>query len=90
MEPQDQEEIAEMNSIIREIQTIYDAGTPMFTKDAIRKVGSELDVFQKGGASNGREITLKGINGADYTIFVGPPVLKSSKNKNQHLGGSTW
>ncbi|KAI1408044.1 hypothetical protein F5Y13DRAFT_205125 [Hypoxylon sp. FL1857] len=84
---QSQEQVAEMNSIIHEIQAIYDANTPLFTKDAIRKVGDELALFQKGVLNSG-EITLKGINGVDYKVFIDPPRHNSSRN--QHIGGSTW
>ncbi|KAI1379374.1 hypothetical protein F4677DRAFT_442348 [Hypoxylon crocopeplum] len=84
-----QEKAAQMNSIISEIRTLYDADTPIFTKDVIRKVGDELDVFQKGALKEGREITLKGINGADYKLFIAPPKQHKSVN-TQHHGGSTW
>ncbi|KAI1776120.1 hypothetical protein F4818DRAFT_413106 [Hypoxylon cercidicola] len=80
-------DVEEMNSISREIQDLYDANTPLFTKDSIRKVGDKLDVFQKGTLDSG-EITLKGINGVDYKVFIDPPYHNSSPN--QHLGCSTW
>ncbi|KAI0836614.1 hypothetical protein F5Y06DRAFT_272951 [Hypoxylon sp. FL0890] len=86
-QPQCEEEAEKMNSIISEIQALYDADTPLFTKDSIRKVGDELAVFQKGVVNSG-EVTLKGINGVDYKVFIAPPRHNSSKN--QHIGGSTW
>ena len=47
---------------------MYDAGTPVFTKDSIRKIGEELKHFQNGEHNNGAKITLKGINGVDYEL----------------------
>lgn len=77
-----------MNSICQEIQAIYDAGTPVFTKDSIRKVGEELKHFQDGERNNGAKVTLKGINGVDYEVFVEPPI--SERGENELVGGATW
>ncbi|KAI2620767.1 hypothetical protein GGS26DRAFT_570730 [Hypomontagnella submonticulosa] len=62
---EDREQEARLVLLVREIQTIYDAGTPIYTKDAIRKVGDELKLF-KNGEPGPREITLPGLNGVDY------------------------
>ncbi|KAI0858398.1 hypothetical protein F4860DRAFT_317585 [Xylaria cubensis] len=75
-------------SIYQDIQAMYDAGTPIFTKDSIRKVGEELKHFQNGERNNGAKITLKGINGVDYELFVDPPI--SERGENEHVGGATW
>lgn len=91
MEPQtgpDGETRSQMNSICQEIQAIYDAGTPVFTKDSIRKVGEELKHFQDGERNNGAKVTLKGINGVDYEVFVEPPI--SERGENELVGGATW
>ncbi|KAI0540751.1 hypothetical protein GGR58DRAFT_105760 [Xylaria digitata] len=77
-----------INSICQEIQAIYDAGTPVFTKDSIRKVGTELERFENGERNNGATIMLKGINGVDYELFVEPPF--SERRENDHIGGTTW
>ncbi|KAI2614933.1 hypothetical protein GGR54DRAFT_615385 [Hypoxylon sp. NC1633] len=58
---------AQMISITREIQSLYDAGAPLFTKDALRKLGDELVLLQR-GEQNSRGYTVKGINGVDYAI----------------------
>ncbi|GAP87467.2 putative SRR1 like protein [Rosellinia necatrix] len=78
-----------MKSIFHEIRTLYDAGIPIFTKDDIRKVGEELQRFQKGERDSGGNIILKGVNGVDYEIFVHPPSLRRPR-VNQVLGGSKW
>lgn len=77
-----------INSICWDIQAMYDAGTPVFTKDNIRKVGKELERFQKGEHNNGANKTFKGINGVDYELFVDPPI--SQRGENEHVGGATW
>lgn len=51
-----EDRVSRINSIIHEIQTIYDAGTPFFTEDNMRKVGEELQRFQKGERENGGKI----------------------------------
>ncbi|KAI1741422.1 hypothetical protein F4680DRAFT_457944 [Xylaria scruposa] len=93
MEPQtgsvDRDVVSQMNSIFHEIQALYDAGTPIFTKDNIRKVGEELQRFQKGERDDGGNIILKGVNGVDYEVFVNPPSLRPPR-VNQVLGGSKW
>ncbi|KAI0867203.1 hypothetical protein GGS24DRAFT_517642 [Hypoxylon argillaceum] len=72
-----------INSICQDIQAMYDAGTPVFTKDSIRKIGEELKHFQNGDHNNGAKITLKGINGE---LFVNPPI--SERGENEHVGVS--
>ncbi|KAJ2995529.1 hypothetical protein NUW58_g1243 [Xylaria curta] len=91
MEPQtglEYDTRSKIKSICREIQAIYDAGTPVFTKDNIRKVGEELEHFKNGERNNGAKIMLKGINGVDYELFVNPPI--SERTENEHVGGATW
>ncbi|KAI3323079.1 hypothetical protein HD806DRAFT_497860 [Xylariaceae sp. AK1471] len=80
---------AQANSIFHDIQTIYDAGTPFFTKENIRKVGEELQHFQNGEQNDGGKIILKGINGVDYEVFVKPPT-RDPPRENEHLGSSKW
>ncbi|KAI0465811.1 hypothetical protein F4859DRAFT_507814 [Xylaria cf. heliscus] len=85
MEPQtelDDDTLSKIDSVYHEIQAIYDAGIPVFTKDSIRKVGEE------GERNNGANITFKGINGVDYELFIKPPISK--RRENEHVGGSTW
>ncbi|KAI8954706.1 hypothetical protein F4801DRAFT_446107 [Xylaria longipes] len=77
-----------INLICQDIQAMYNAGTPVFTKDSIRKIGEELRHFQNGEHNNGAKITLKGINGVDYELFVDPPI--SERGENEHGGGATW
>ncbi len=84
-----EERVAQAKSIIREVQTLYDAGAPLFTKDAIRKLGDELSIFQQ-GASSGHQITLRGINGVDYSTFIDCPPVEYEPGKRYHIGGSTW
>ncbi|KAI1110849.1 hypothetical protein F5Y14DRAFT_427654 [Nemania sp. NC0429] len=92
MEPQTRsvggDKISQMNSIFHEIQTLYDAGYPIFTKDNIRKVGEELEQFRTGERNSGNVI-IKGVNGVDYEIFVQSPSLGPPR-PNQILGGSKW
>lgn len=57
----------EINFIIREIQAIYDSGTPLFTKDVLRKLGAKLDEIRKGLPTE-RTIVLTGINGVDAEV----------------------
>ncbi|KAI1734351.1 hypothetical protein F4680DRAFT_438836 [Xylaria scruposa] len=71
------EKVAQMNSITDEIMTIYNAGTPLFTKDAIRKVGKELEICQKDALSS-QNVILQGINGVDYKISVYLPPVQGS------------
>ncbi|KAI1400726.1 hypothetical protein F4819DRAFT_497134 [Hypoxylon fuscum] len=87
--PADKEKLVQMDSIFREIQTIYDAGTPIFTKDSIRQVGKELRRFQNGGRNDGGNITTRGVNGVDYEVFVRPPCRRPPR-ENEVRGGSTW
>ncbi|KAI0100961.1 hypothetical protein GGR51DRAFT_551141 [Nemania sp. FL0031] len=78
MTPADKEKPVQMDSIFREIQTIYDAGTPFFTKDNIRHVGEQLRPFRNGERNDGGNITMRGVNGVDY-------------NKEDVVpGGETW
>ncbi|KAJ2969941.1 hypothetical protein NUW58_g9847 [Xylaria curta] len=86
---QHDETTARMNSIIHEIRTLYDANTPLFTKDAIRKVGEELERCRK-DAVDGRSVTLQGINGVDYEVLVSLPPIQYTLSEEQHVGGSTW
>ncbi|KAI0426383.1 hypothetical protein F5Y09DRAFT_319038 [Xylaria sp. FL1042] len=83
------EKVAQMKSIVHDIRTLYNANTPLFTKDSIRKVGEELERCQR-DASESRNITLKGINGIDCEITVSLPRVQDLPNKNQYFGGSTW
>ncbi|KAI0097356.1 hypothetical protein GGR51DRAFT_553120 [Nemania sp. FL0031] len=83
-------EFAQMKSIINEIKAIYNQGTPLFTKEAIRKVGQELEIC-KTITSGGRYVTLRGINGMDYTDFVNlPPEQTVPEGELLYVGGSTW
>jgi hypothetical protein len=82
-------DVSQMITIFQEIQTLYDAGTPFFTKDNIRKVGEELQHFQKGERNNGGKVIVKGVDGVDYEIFVKPPILRPPR-VNQVMGGSKW
>ncbi|KAI0101991.1 hypothetical protein GGR51DRAFT_528217 [Nemania sp. FL0031] len=91
MEPQTElhgDTRSRINSICQDIQAMYDAGTPVFTKDSIRKIGEELKHFQTGERNNGAKITLKGIDGVDYEIVVDSPI--SQGGENEHIGGATW
>ncbi|KAI0415185.1 hypothetical protein F5X98DRAFT_227654 [Xylaria grammica] len=88
-EPADTNKVSQIESIFHEIQTIYDAGTPIFTKDNIRKVGQELRRFQEGERNDGANIIMKGINGVDYEVFVKAP-SHDPPRENEHLGGSSW
>ncbi|KAJ3563191.1 hypothetical protein NPX13_g8288 [Xylaria arbuscula] len=79
---------SQINSVYQDIQAIYDAGTPIFTKDSIRKIGEELEHFQNGEHNNGAKITFRGINGVDYELFIEPQIL--GRGENDHVGGATW
>jgi hypothetical protein len=85
----DPDHVSQMNSILHEIQTMYDAGTPLFTKDNIRKVGEELQYFLKGERTGDEKITLKGFNGLEYEVLV---QSRSSipPRENERFGGSPW
>lgn len=82
-------EFAQIKSIINEIKAIYNQGTPLFTKEAIRKVGQELEIC-KTVTSGGRYVTLRGINGIDYTDFVYLPSEENMPEAELFVGGSTW
>ncbi|KAI0201873.1 hypothetical protein F4808DRAFT_459629 [Astrocystis sublimbata] len=84
----DDDKRSRVTSICEDIQAMYDAGTPIFTKDSIRRVGEELRHFQNGERDNGAKITLKGINGVDYEPFVEPPIPE--RRENEHVGGAKW
>ncbi|KAH9989415.1 hypothetical protein F4779DRAFT_632181 [Xylariaceae sp. FL0662B] len=89
--PADEDKVSQIKSIFHEIQTIYDAGTPIFTKENIRKVGEQLRRFENGERNDGGKIILKGVNGVDYEVFVNPPIRDPLAGR-EHLrvGGSTW
>lgn len=57
-----------------EIKAIYDTGKPLFTKDAMRKLGAELDVLRKGILAP-RTIIHTGINGEDVELSFSPETL---------------
>ncbi|KAI1375814.1 hypothetical protein F4677DRAFT_101609 [Hypoxylon crocopeplum] len=86
---QSPEEAAQMDSVVREIQALYDANTRIFTRDAIRQAGEQLEAFRKGG-SNGGEIVMKGINGVDYKVVVDPPREDRLPTSNPYLAGWRW
>ncbi|TGJ86224.1 hypothetical protein E0Z10_g2522 [Xylaria hypoxylon] len=86
--PVDENKLSQMKLIFHEIQTIYDAGTPLFTKDNIREVGKQLQRFQKGERDGGNTI-LKGVNGIDYEVFI-EPRSRDPPRENEHVGGSKW
>ncbi|KAK5631788.1 hypothetical protein RRF57_007502 [Xylaria bambusicola] len=77
-----------MHPIFQEIQAIYDAGPPIFTKDSIRKVGEELNRFRNGEREDGAKITLTGINRVDYEVLVKSPGVE--RRENEHIGGAMW
>jgi len=81
-----EEEIAHMDSIIGEIWTLYNANTPLFTKDAMRRVARELALCRE-SASGSRKVLLPGINGVDYETVAFLPHMSS---KTQPLRGPTW
>ncbi|KAI1138078.1 hypothetical protein F5Y05DRAFT_50427 [Hypoxylon sp. FL0543] len=85
----DETTVSQMKLIFNEIQTIYDAGTPIFTKDNIRKVGEELQRFQNGERENGGKVVLKGVNGVDYEVSVAPRG-DDPPRENEYFGGSAW
>ncbi|KAJ8129740.1 hypothetical protein O1611_g3894 [Lasiodiplodia mahajangana] len=70
-----------INSICQEIQAIYDAGTPVFTKDSIRKVGEELKRFQNRERDDSAKVKFRGINGIDYEVFVKPPLSEREREE---------
>ncbi|KAI1419541.1 hypothetical protein F5Y12DRAFT_788968 [Xylaria sp. FL1777] len=85
------EEAARMNSMISDIRAIYDANTPLFTKDAIRKAGEQLEICKKDACLNGgRNVILRGINGVDYEYFAALPPERSTSDREQYFGGSMW
>ncbi|KAI0423779.1 hypothetical protein F5Y09DRAFT_326397 [Xylaria sp. FL1042] len=88
MEEPDQK-LAQMKSIINEIKAIYNQGTPLFTKEAMRKVGQELEIC-KTVTSGRRYVTLRGINGVDYTNPVDHPREQLTSRAELYVGGSTW
>ncbi|KAI1781540.1 hypothetical protein F4818DRAFT_436731 [Hypoxylon cercidicola] len=80
--PAHKEKLVQVNLIFREIQTIYDAGTPIFTKENIRQVGKELRRFQNGERKDGGNITMRGVNGVDYEVSVRPPSRRPLREKD--------
>ncbi|ORY66315.1 uncharacterized protein BCR38DRAFT_429871 [Pseudomassariella vexata] len=66
--------VVQRNSVVHDIQAIYNTGKPLFTKDAMRKLGEELGVLRK-GLSAPRKITHTGINGEDVELSLDPASL---------------
>ncbi|KAJ8129826.1 hypothetical protein O1611_g3804 [Lasiodiplodia mahajangana] len=87
--PADLERTALMKSIFSEIQSLYDAGVPFFTKENIRRVGEELDHFRRGERENGAKITMPGVNGLDYEVLV-QPLVSMPPSPNQIFDGEKW
>jgi hypothetical protein len=85
----DDNAVSQINSTIHEIQTLYNTGAPIFTKENISKVGQELRRFQEGERDGGATITLRGINNLDYEVFVGPS-RRALPRENELLGDSRW
>ncbi|KAI0470383.1 hypothetical protein F4859DRAFT_486577 [Xylaria cf. heliscus] len=86
------ERVAQMKCIIHDIRNIYNANTPLFTKEAIRKAGEQLESCRK-GALGGRNVVLQGINGIDYESIICPPPVQDTPdptNKEQHVEEWTW
>ncbi|KAI0526265.1 hypothetical protein F5B22DRAFT_641415 [Xylaria bambusicola] len=77
-----------MDSIFQKIQAIYDAGTPIFTKDGIRKVGEELGRLQNREREDGANITLTRTDGVDYEVLVKFPEVE--RREDEHIGGAIW
>jgi hypothetical protein len=79
----------EVQAVIDHIQTLYSAGTPIFTKESLRRIGEELERCHRGERDKGGKFTMKGINGVEYETHVGP-LFRHRPRKNQRHGGSTW
>ncbi|KAI0433011.1 hypothetical protein F5Y09DRAFT_339005 [Xylaria sp. FL1042] len=60
-----------MASTIQEIKNLYDAGVPLFTKDALRKIAQKLSTVQQTPPHISVPITVTGINGTEYQILAG-------------------
>jgi hypothetical protein len=85
-EQNEEEEIVHMNSIIDEIWALYNANTPLFIKDAVRRVAKELKLCRE-SASGSRKVAFQGINGVDYETVTFQPHMSS---RTRPLRGSKW
>ncbi|KAI0146146.1 hypothetical protein GGR57DRAFT_293511 [Xylariaceae sp. FL1272] len=80
---------SQMESIFQDIQSIYDSGAPIFTKNEIRKVGDDLQKFLNGHYKTGSKVTMRGVNGLDYEMVVNS-YHPDKPRENQVEGGSKW
>ncbi|KAI0814569.1 hypothetical protein GGR55DRAFT_675863 [Xylaria sp. FL0064] len=60
-----------MDSSALEIKNHYDAGIPLFTKNAIRRIGQQLGAIQEIPPHTSLNLTLEGIDGNEYQTTVG-------------------
>ncbi|KAI1345893.1 hypothetical protein F5Y01DRAFT_320293 [Xylaria sp. FL0043] len=60
-----------MDSTALEIKKHYDAGGPLFTRDAIRRISKHLGAIQGIPPHTSLDINLTGINGYAYQITIG-------------------
>ncbi|KAI1178922.1 hypothetical protein F4777DRAFT_536182 [Nemania sp. FL0916] len=86
-----EEQAAFMHSILNNAKALYDANTPLFTKDALRQVAQKLEACRN-RPKDKQEITLQGIDGLDYneTIFPRPEEVASPGGEELHVGGDRW
>ncbi|KAH9901937.1 hypothetical protein F4778DRAFT_781819 [Xylariomycetidae sp. FL2044] len=80
----------EWENIFQNIQALYDAGTPFFTKDNMQKVGEQLQHFLNGEREHGGKMTAKGVNGIDYEVSVHSPVDYARPGEYEVHGGARW
>ncbi|KAI1168674.1 hypothetical protein F5B18DRAFT_646457 [Nemania serpens] len=57
--------------------------------DNLSEVGEELQRFQKGERDDGRKISMKGINGVDYEVFV-KPRIREEPRENEYFGDARF
>ncbi|KAI0836783.1 hypothetical protein F5Y06DRAFT_273355 [Hypoxylon sp. FL0890] len=60
-----------LHSAIENVKAIYKAGTPLFTKAAIRRLAEDLDAFTKGELED-NQIVLPSLDGNDVRYTISP------------------
>lgn len=67
------------------IQSLYDAGTPLYTKEAIRDVWQQLESCRADGYKIGQKVSVKALNGenVDFEIQTGRVLRAENPNEER-------
>ncbi|OTA54015.1 hypothetical protein K449DRAFT_389547 [Hypoxylon sp. EC38] len=64
-----EEDSEEVQAAIEHVRTLYEAGTPLFTKAAIKKLAEDLDAFRRGVLKDDK-IVLRTLDGDDVDYII--------------------